>query len=200
MQNCTPGTNVPHIAVSSTAKGSQVQNCTPVTDVPHLAVSSTSKEWEASGRSLFSHKRYSQASHCFERAGLRREVKVCEAYRLREVARSGVGVALLSDQKRAFIMAADIFVGCGADATGNEKHQYYRNAADCYIKGGEDVKAAGACVKAEEFEVAAKCYRKAGRFDRTLHFLHTHGSRISGETAEELWTACRLFYCRNDTQ
>ena len=178
-----------------------MQNCTPGTDVPHLAVSSTPEEWEAFGRSLFSHKRYSQASHCFERAGLRREVKVCEAYLLREVARSGVGVALLSDQKRAFIVAADAFVGCGALATGNEKHQYYRNAADCYIKGGENVRAADAYIKAEEFELAAKCYRKAGRFDRTLHVLHTHGSRIPGETAEELWTVCRLFYrSRNDTQ
>ncbi|KAG0691662.1 hypothetical protein DFH29DRAFT_1015643 [Suillus ampliporus] len=36
----------------------QVQNCTPGTDVPHLAVSSTPKEWETFGRSLFSHKQY----------------------------------------------------------------------------------------------------------------------------------------------
>jgi len=75
----------------------QVQECTPGTDV--IALSSTPEGWASSGHSLFSHERYSQAIHCFERANLRREVKVCESYQLREVARSSVGVALLSATK-----------------------------------------------------------------------------------------------------
>ncbi|KAG0703070.1 hypothetical protein DFH29DRAFT_918710 [Suillus ampliporus] len=179
----------------------QVQNCTPGTDVPHLAVSSTPKEWETFGRSLFSHKRYSQAMHCFERAGLRPEVKVCEAYQLREVARSSAGVASLNDQKRAFIVAADAFNDCGATAMGNQRLQYYRNSADCYVRGGEDFKAAEAYLKAQEFEQAAKRYRKAGRFDKTLHVLDDHGAIIPEETAAELRTVCRLFYCsRNNIQ
>jgi len=179
----------------------QVQNCTPGTDVPHLAVSSTPEEWATFGRSLFSHKRYSQAKHCFERAELPREVKVCEAYQLREVARSSVGVASLNDQKRAFIVAAVAFTDCGVAATGKEKLQYYRNSADCYLRGGDDLKAAETYLKAEEFEKAVKRYRKAGRFDKTLQVLDEHGTKISGETTAELWTVCRLFYCsRNNTQ
>ncbi|KAG2132369.1 hypothetical protein DEU56DRAFT_859536 [Suillus clintonianus] len=179
----------------------QVHNCTPLTDVPHLAVSSTPEEWATFGRSLFSHKRYSQAIHCFERANLPREVKVCEAYQLREVARSSVGVALLSDQKRAFNVAADAFTACGAAASVNQKLQYYRNSADCYVRGGEDLKAADAYLNAQEFEQAAKRYRKVGRFDKTLHVLDDHGVNIPNETAEELRTVCRLFYCsRNNTQ
>ncbi|KAG1777307.1 hypothetical protein EV702DRAFT_1102293 [Suillus placidus] len=179
----------------------QVQNCTPGTDVPHLAVSSTPEEWASFGRSLFSHKRYSQAIHCFERANLHREVKVCEAYQLREVARSGVGVVLLSNQKRAFNVAADAFADCGATATGNQKLQYYRNSADCYVRAGDDLKAAEAYLNAQEFEQAAKRYRKAGRFDKTLHVLNDHGMIIPEETTAELWTVCRLFYCsRNNTQ
>lgn len=179
----------------------QVQNCTPGTDVPHLAVSSTPEEWASFGRSLFSHKRYSQAIHCFERANLHREVKVCEAYQLREVARSGVGVAPLSNQKRAFSVAADAFTDCGATATGSQKLQYYRNSADCYVRAGDDFKAAEAYLNAQEFEQAAKRYRKAGRFDKTLHVLDDHRTNIPEETTEELWTVCRLFYCsRNNIQ
>lgn len=179
----------------------QVQNCTPGTDVPHLAVSSTPEEWASFGRSLFSHKRYSQAVHCFERANLHREVKVCEAYQLREVARSGVGVAPLSNQKRAFSVAADAFTDCAATATGSQKLQYYRNSADCYVRAGDDSKAAEAYLNAQEFEQAAKRYRKAGRFDKTLHVLDDHRTNIPEETTEELLTVCRLFYCsRNNIQ
>ncbi|KAG2096334.1 uncharacterized protein F5147DRAFT_839983 [Suillus discolor] len=178
----------------------QIQNCTPGTDVPHLAVSSTPEEWASFGRSLFSHKRYSQAIHCFERANLRREVKVCEAYQLREVARSSVGVALLSDQKRAFNVAADAFTDCAETAPGNQKLQYYRNSADCYVRAGDDLKAAEAYLSAQEFEQAAKRYRKVGRFDKTLHVLNDHGTDIPEETTAELWTVCRLFYFSRTTR
>ncbi|KAG1854678.1 hypothetical protein C8R48DRAFT_721046 [Suillus tomentosus] len=178
----------------------QVRNCTPGTEVPHLAVSSTPEEWASFGRSLFSHKRYSQAIHCFERANLHREVKVCEAYQLREAARSSVGVALLSNQKRAFNVAADAFTDCGATATGNQKLQYYRNSADCYVRAGDDLKAAEAYLSAREFEQAAKRYSKVGRFDKTLHVLNDHGMDIPEETTAELWTVCRLFYCSRTTR
>ncbi|KAG1862479.1 P-loop containing nucleoside triphosphate hydrolase protein [Suillus tomentosus] len=162
----------------------QVQNCTPGTNVPHLAVSSTAEEWASSGHSLFSHKSYSQAIHCFKRAKLRREVKVCEAYRLREVARSSVGVASLSDQKKAFNVAADAFTDCGATETGNQKLQYYRNSADCYVRAGDDLKAAEAYFNAQEFEQATKRYRKARRFDKTVHVLDDHGVNIFEEMAK----------------
>ncbi|KAG1800254.1 P-loop containing nucleoside triphosphate hydrolase protein [Suillus plorans] len=162
----------------------QVQNCTPGTNVPHLAVSSTAEEWTSFGHSLFSHKSYSQAIHCFKRANLRREVKVCEAYRLREVARSSVGVASLGDQKKAFNVAAGAFTDCGATETGNQKLQYYRNSADCYIRAGDDLKAAEAYFNAQEFEQATKRYRKARRFDKTVHVLDDHGVNIFEEMAK----------------
>ncbi|KAG1738631.1 P-loop containing nucleoside triphosphate hydrolase protein [Suillus paluster] len=174
-----------------------VQNCARGSDVPPLAVSSTPEEWASSGCSLFLHKRYLQAIHCFQRAGLLREVKVCEAYLLRVAARSSVGVALLNVQQKAFITAADAFADCGAAATGNEKRQYYRTSADCYVRGGEDVKAADTYLEAQEFGLAAQRYRKAGSFHRTLRVLTDHSKMIPEETATGLWTACRLYYCRN---
>ncbi|KAG1825456.1 uncharacterized protein BJ212DRAFT_276627 [Suillus subaureus] len=178
-----------------------IDTCTRGTDVSPLADPSTPEEWASSGRSLFLHKRYSQAIHCFKRADRRREVKVCEAYLLREAARSSVGVDLLNVQQRAFIAAADAFADCGAAAMGNERRQYYRTSADCYVRGGQDLKAADTYLKAEEFELAAKKYRKAGSFDRTLHVLTDHHATIPEKTATDLRMVCRLHYCgRSDDQ
>ncbi|KAF9230051.1 P-loop containing nucleoside triphosphate hydrolase protein, partial [Melanogaster broomeanus] len=118
----------------------QVQNCTPGIDVPHLAVSSTPEEWEDFGRSLFQHKRYTQAIHCFERASLPHEVKVSGAYYLRELARDSVGIASPVKQQDAFRTAAKAFIDCGANPyhQTRERLQYYHNAADCYIRAGDD--------------------------------------------------------------
>ncbi|KAG1841503.1 hypothetical protein F4604DRAFT_1961164 [Suillus subluteus] len=172
-----------------------IRTCARGTDVSPLAVSSTPEEWASSGRSLFLHKRYSQAIHCFKRADLHREVKVCEAYILREAARSSVGVDLVNVQQKAFTAAAEAFADCGAAATGNERRQYYRTSADCYARGGQDLKAADTYLKAEEFELAAKKYRKAGSFDRTLHVLTDHHTMIPEKTATDLRMVCRLHYC-----
>jgi hypothetical protein len=141
------------------------------------------------------HKRYTQAIHCFKRADRHREVKVCEAYLLRKAARSSVGVALLNVQQMAFNTAADAFADCGAAATGKERRQYYLTSADCYGRGGQDLKAAHTYLKAEEFELAAKSYRKAGSFDRTLLVLTDHRAVISEKTATDLQLVCRLHYC-----
>ncbi|KAF9231325.1 hypothetical protein BU15DRAFT_82546 [Melanogaster broomeanus] len=170
-----------------TSRG-QVQNCTPGTDVPHLAMSSTKEEWEESGRSLFQHKRYAQAMHCFERACLRHEVKVSEAYHLRELARASVGVATPVKQQDAFRIAAKAFVDCGANRyhQTRERLQYYRNAADCYVRAGDDSLAANAYVHAEEYELAAKRYRKVGRFRKTLQLVNTHSEKMTQESADEL--------------
>ncbi|KAG2132368.1 hypothetical protein DEU56DRAFT_981701 [Suillus clintonianus] len=172
-----------------------IHTCSRGTDVPPLAVTSTPEEWASSGRSMFFHKHYSQAIHCFQRAGLRREVEVCEAYLLREAARSSAGVDSLNVQRRAFTTAADAFADCGAAATGRESRQYYRTSAACYVRGRQDLNAADTYLKAEEFELAAKTYRKTGSFDKTLHVLTNHRTMIPETTAKDLWTVCRFHYC-----
>ncbi|KAG1806261.1 P-loop containing nucleoside triphosphate hydrolase protein [Suillus variegatus] len=146
----------------------QVQNCTPGTEVPHLAVSSTPEEWASFGRSLFSHKRYSQASHCFERANLHREVRSVKHINS-EKSHVLVSEWPYSATKKELLTWLPMPLGdCGATATGNQKLQYYRNSADCYVRAGYDLKAAEAYLSAQEFEQAAKRYRKVGRFDKTL--------------------------------
>ncbi|KAI9462690.1 hypothetical protein HD554DRAFT_2175805 [Boletus coccyginus] len=174
----------------------QVQNCTPGTDVPHLAVSSTSEEWASFGHDLFKHKRYPQAMHCFARAELPPMVAICEAFHLREVARAKVGVAPRKDQQDAFLTAADAFMASGNDAPrGKSKLQYYRNAADCYVRAEEDRMAADAYLDAREYDLAARRFRKVGLFDKTLEVLHQHSKNIAPESSEELYNVCRLFYC-----
>ncbi|KIJ60100.1 hypothetical protein HYDPIDRAFT_32524 [Hydnomerulius pinastri MD-312] len=173
----------------------QVQNCTPGMDVPHLAVSSTPAEWETFGRFLFTNKRYPQAMHCFERASLPRMVAITHAFQLREEARAKVGITSQKDQQQAFLTAADAFSKSGDDApAGPDKLQYYRNAADCYIRTGDDRKAAVAYVAAQEYDLAARRYWKAGLFDNMLEILHEHPQKISSESTDELYNVCRLFY------
>jgi len=174
----------------------QVQNCTPGTDVPHLAVSPTPEEWESFGYDLFKHKRYPQAMHCFSRALLPRMVAICEAFHLREVARAKAGVAPRRVQQEAFITAADAFMANGNGAPqGEDKLQYYRNAADCYVRAEDDRKAADAYLDAREYDLAAWRFRKVGLFDKTLEVLHEHSKNISSESSEELYAVCRLFHC-----
>ena len=174
----------------------QVQNCTPGTDVPHLAVSSTPAEWESLGHDWFKRKRYPQATYCFARASLPHMAVVSEAFRLREVARGKVGVAPRKDQQDAFLTAADAFVASGNDAPwGKDKLQYYRNAADCYVRAEDDRKAADAYLNAREYDLAVRRFWKVGLFDKTLEVFHEHSENISSELSEELYSQCRLFYC-----
>ena len=182
---------------------SQVQNCTPGTDIPRLAVSSTPEEWKAFGHDLFKHKRYPQAMHCFTRASRPWMAAICEAFQLREVARAKVGVAPLKVQQDAFLTAADAFVAVARanDAPPNgapsvkDKLQYYRNAADCYVRASDHRKAADAYLGAHEYDLAARGFRKVGLFDKMLEVLDKHFQKIPSESSEELYTVCRLFYC-----
>ncbi|KIJ21330.1 hypothetical protein PAXINDRAFT_164864 [Paxillus involutus ATCC 200175] len=170
----------------------QIQNCTPGTDVPRFAVSSTASEWESFGRNLFKHKKYPQAMHCFAMASQPRMVAICQAFHLREVAHAQVGVA---QRKQAFLTAAGAFTASGNNApAGMDKLQYYRNAARCYEQAGDDRKAAISYIAAQEYDLAARRYRKAGLFDETLDILDKHSQSIPSESTEELYTVCRLFY------
>ena len=179
----------------------QIQNCTPGTDVPRLAVSSSPKAWEKSGRTLFQNKRYLQAMHCFERAGLNREVTVSHTYYLREQARSmpthGSKRSLLLREK-AFAIAANAFLSCAVSATTvKEKKAYLRSAADCFEKALDDFKAAQVYAEAEEFTSAAKLYRKCAKFDEAVAIVTDHRPLVELEVAENIIDVAKLFYFKS---
>ena len=179
----------------------QIQNCTPGTDVPRLAVSSSPEEWEKSGKTLFQNKRYLQAMHCFERAGLNREAVVSNTYYLRERARSTPthgSKRSSSLREKAFAIAADAFLSCVVSAiTVKEKKAYLRGAADCFENALDDFKAAHAYAQAEEFTTAAKLYRKCAKFDEAVKIVTNHRPFIELEVAENIIDVARLFYFKS---
>ncbi|KAF8974058.1 hypothetical protein BDZ97DRAFT_421872 [Flammula alnicola] len=176
----------------------EIQNCTPGTDVPRLAVSSSPEEWEKSGRTLFSNKRYLQAMHCFERAGLDREVAVSHTYYLREQARSISPTSskqCVSLRQQAFLAAAEAFVQCSVSAINSkETKAYLRSAGDCFEHAQEDFRAADAFSRAGEYNNAVKLYRKCAKFDEAVAIVTSNRRDIEMEVAENIIDIARLFY------
>lgn len=125
-----------------------------------------------------------------------RELKVANAYLLRETARAlpleskGVG--------DAFLGAAKAFITCTKMPTIPERGRrvYYRNAGDCYMKNGDIRKAARAFYDAEAFTMAAEQYRKAGMFDDVVRIIRKHRSKMESSIAHELVDVSRLYYLR----
>lgn len=174
----------------------QIQNCTPGTDVPRLAMSSTAEDWAKTALSLFNNRRYMQAMHCYERAGLAREKAVAYAYYLREVARStSVTRGDTTAQAVAFIAAAEAFIASAKDAV-METKAYYRIAAECYVHAGDDHKAARAYVAATEYTLAAQHYRKAGMFEDAVNVVRSHKDKVVSTVASSIVDVSRLFFLR----
>lgn len=169
-------------------------------DVPLLAVSSTPEEWENSGRSLFQNKRYLQALHCFERAGLSREVAVSRTHYLRQQARLiPVDKSRKGQQNRisAFLAAAEAFLECATAAINSkEERTYYRNAGDCFERAEDDYRAARAYAEAHEFTTAAKLFRICAKFDEAVDIVKRFLHKIDADVAQNIFDVARLFYFR----
>ena len=176
----------------------EIQNCHPGSDVPKLAVSSSPEEWEKSGRTLFSNKRYLQAMHCFERAGLTREIAVSHTYYLRELARSTPITSSKSgilSRQTAFLAAAEAFVECSGSAkSAKEKKAYLRSAGDCFEHARDDYRAAQSYAQAEEYNTAVKLYRKCASFDEAVAIVTHNRQEVEEEVAENIIGVARLFY------
>lgn len=169
-------------------------------DVPLLAVSSSPEEWEKSGRSLFQNKRYLQALHCFERAGLSREVAVSHSYYLRHQARLIPVVESHKGQQTriaAFLVAAEAFLECATAAVNaKEKRIYYRNAGDCFECAQDEYQAACAYTEAHEFTTAAKLFRVCAKFDEAVDIVKRFRQEIDDDVAQNIVNVARLFYFR----
>lgn len=174
-----------------------VQNCTPGTDVPQLAVSSLPEEWAKMARTLFSHKRYFQAMHSYERAGMLREKAIAHAYHLREQAR-GIPVRNRpGDNKRrnAYTEVAAAFLASAQEATiFRERSEYYRIAAEAFLVLEDHRQAAQAFEKASKFTEAAQHYRHAGMFDETVTIIRNHGDAIDSSVASQLTDVAKYYY------
>ncbi|KAH9891312.1 hypothetical protein C8Q73DRAFT_119576 [Cubamyces lactineus] len=173
-----------------------IQNCNPNTEVPQLAVSSTAEDWAKMALNLFNHRRYMQAMHCYERAGLQREKAVAHAYHLRDVARSPlIAKADAATRANAYNTAAQAFIASAQEAV-TEKRAYYRIAAECYIQSGDDYRAAQAYQNAGEYNLAASHFRKAGKFEEAVEIVRLHRPQMSASIANSIVEVSKLYFLR----
>jgi tetratricopeptide (TPR) repeat protein len=165
--------------------------------VPQLAVSSSPEEWAKMARTLFSHKRYYQAMHSYERAGKTREKNVAYAYHLREQAR-GIPVRNRpgdDERRNAYTKVAEAFLASGQEATiTRERSEYYRIAAESFLVLEDHARAAQAFEKASKFTEAAQHFRHAGMFDETVSVIRNHGSTMDPLVTSKLTDVARYFY------
>ncbi|KAF8261742.1 hypothetical protein EI94DRAFT_1745299 [Lactarius quietus] len=179
------------------SSGDLVQNCTPGADVPQLAVSSSPEEWSKMARTLFSHKRYFQAMHSYERAGMLREKAIAHAYHLREQAR-GIPVRNRpgdGQRRNAYTEVAAAFLASAREATiVRERCEYYRIAAEAFLVLEDHKQAAQAFEKASKFTEAAQNYRRAGMFDETVSVIQNHGDVVDSSVASQLTDVARYYY------
>ncbi|KAH7101437.1 P-loop containing nucleoside triphosphate hydrolase protein [Auriculariales sp. MPI-PUGE-AT-0066] len=180
----------------------QVQNCTPDTQAPHIAVRSTEEEWAEQARHLFRHGRFSQARHCFERAQQPHRAAVAHAYDLRRIADERVVSAskkLQDERTQAYLQAANAFeVAITAESYNfnpQERAMYFRIAGECLQKAGKEhfVRAAKCIEKAGEYMAAAKLYREVVYFDDAIRVIETHKLQCEPE-AQAIVEAAKLFY------
>ncbi|KAL4254519.1 hypothetical protein ABKN59_003247 [Abortiporus biennis] len=174
-----------------------IQNCTPGDDVPRLAMSSTPQEWAKTARNLFTNKRYPQAAHCYERAGMSREKNVALAYYSREQARRKPRGSRTLDSERtvAYVSTAEQFLQL-ANVSPKEALSYYRIAAELFVEVGENRRAAEAYLSAQEYSRSAKLYRKAALFDEAVAVVRSHEDKIPPSEADAILTVAKLFYFR----
>ncbi|KAJ6498051.1 P-loop containing nucleoside triphosphate hydrolase protein [Mycena vitilis] len=173
---------------------SQVQTCTPGTDTPKLAISSTAEEWEEQGRKLFANKRYQQSKHCFERALLPRQAAMAGAYYLRAEARkcpAGSSRRVIEARRTAFLEAALAFVDCAQE---DKTLAYFRIAAECFEDAGDDLQAAQIYRDAKEYTRSTELYRKLGNFDEAVDNVANHREEIRPDVVANVTNVARLFY------
>ncbi|GLB36677.1 putative uvrD-like helicase C-terminal domain [Lyophyllum shimeji] len=176
----------------------QIHNCTPGADMPRLAVSSSAEEWASKGKELFERKKFLQAKHCYERALMPREMAIANAYSLRDQARKtpqGDSRRVRDQRQTAFVTAAEAFLGCAEAATKN-RLVYFRIAAKCFESGAEELRAANTYLRAHEYDTAAKLFRKLGLFDEAVAVIKTNEKHMQSDVVESIKDVARLYYFR----
>jgi hypothetical protein len=143
---------------------------------------------------MFDSERYSQASVAYLRAGRDREAAICDAYLLREKARS-ISTTTSTARIQAFVTAANAFVTCAQDSPrANERLVYYGIAGECYSEA-RDLKRAGDSYRmAEQYDEAALAYLEGGHFNGVAAVLIRHGNALPSGLRERLTMVTRMYY------
>lgn len=169
--------------------------------IPRLAVASGKQQWAEAAHLLFVKRQYSEAVDAFERAGRPQERQVALAYNLREQARAAAPNARGKEpsQPAAFVKAAEAFVEAVPGSSELEDRQtYYRIAAECYVRSGNNRKAGAAYLGAGEYTLAAKHFRKAGMFDEAVTIIQFHGGEVDPDVAQSILDVAKLYYIKEN--
>ena len=145
---------------------------------------------------MFLNKRYAQASVAFLRAGRDREAAICDAYLLREKARS-ISTTANAARIRAFATAAKAFIACARNSPSkqvNERLAYYGTAGECYLEARDPKNAGDSYLIAEQYAAAACAYLEGGHFDKVVEVITRHRDAIDSGLLERLTTAARVYY------
>lgn len=153
------------------------------------------EQWAASGRKLLFAERYKEAIHCFKRGDAPRELRIAQAFQLREDAKC---ILEAHEQQPAFLGAAEAFKCCAKEAAESERVDYYRNAAECYARAGEAKIAADFYTLCEDFEEAAKQYDRAKHHNEIVRMFECHHRKISPNYDGILFVVCRQHYCHQN--
>ncbi|KAK7034640.1 hypothetical protein VNI00_012282 [Paramarasmius palmivorus] len=181
----------------------QTEDCTPETDVPKLAVSSTPDEWAETALVLFDRRQYFHAMKCYERAEQPVQARIAEAYHLRVLARQ-LPKSMKKDEvaarQDAFRKVAKAFMGSAEEQekTSKDRLTYYRLAAEALDEAGDHRRAAELFVQAEEYGTAATVYRQHGFFDQAVRVVKQYKARMPEEISESIMFVARLYYFKEN--
>jgi hypothetical protein len=143
---------------------------------------------------MFDNGRYSQASVAFLRAGRDREAAICDAYLLREKARS-ISITTSTTRIQAFVTAASAFITCAQDSPRvNERLAYYGAAGECYLEAHDLKKAGDNYRMAEQYDEATLAYLEGGYFNGVAAVIIRHGNTLESGLRERSTMITRMYY------
>ncbi|CUA74878.1 TPR and ankyrin repeat-containing protein 1 [Rhizoctonia solani] len=177
-----------------------IKECGPNDPMPQLSVSSTEADWAKSGRLLFNKRLYPQAIFCFEKAGLMAERDIAAAYEARKQARLLQAAKSVdrATRRAAFTKAASQFIECAKSSKGRQQISCYLRAAECHLQAEDWKAAAGAFYSGNDFNMAAKNFRRAGCFDEAVDVIKRHQHGVQRSLADEIIGVARLEYFRTN--
>ncbi|EJD54497.1 hypothetical protein AURDEDRAFT_179643, partial [Auricularia subglabra TFB-10046 SS5] len=170
---------------------------------PKFAVSSTQVEWQEQARTLFAHELYSQARHCFERAGDPQMAAVADAYYLRACAYLkplGASKTQQDERAKALVLAGRALERCALSAE-SDRPGYFWHAGECFEEAGRThfPRAAKCFEQCEQYVLAANLYRDVGNFDDAVRVVWSHWQELSSnDDAVRIINTARLLYYKDD--
>ncbi|EGN93944.1 hypothetical protein SERLA73DRAFT_78326 [Serpula lacrymans var. lacrymans S7.3] len=174
-----------------------VEICTRGVDIAQLAVHSTPEDWGKSGWKFFEKNLYTQAWHCFKKAGLSREGDVAHAYHLRKLAEANPQSH--PQHSEYFKAPAEKFIHCVSSSnTTNEEHAYLKAAGECFVHSGHDARAVEAFLDATEYTRAALHCEDIGKFHEALEIINMHKVQMERAVVIQIIHASKIYYLKKN--